>query len=422
MITLVLGGVRSGKSEVAERLAGPGPVTYLATGVVADDDFAARVARHRERRPAVWSTVEEPHAVPEALTRLEGPVLLDALGAWVANGCEPDLDGLVAALTTRSGDTIVVSEEVGLGVHPVTEVGRRFADTLGEANRRVAEVADRCLLVVAGRVVELPGRGEVFIRDTGPPAGGGDGAVLLLHGWTVSADLNWFTTFHELSPAYRVVALDHRGHGRGLRSEQPFSLEECADDAAALLRILGIGPAVVVGFSMGGAIAMLLSHRHPALVAGIVFSGTALEWRENLKDRLVWRGMSVFEVALRNGTGDGLVERVLRDTIEECPALEPYRAWVTGEIHRGYPADLAGAGRALSTYDGRPLAAGVDVPCAVVLPTRDHLVPPAKQRTLARATRARIFEVDGDHLAPFNRGPAFSAAIRQAVDHVMGVP
>jgi cobalamin 5'-phosphate synthase/cobalamin synthase len=158
MITLVLGGVRSGKSEVAERLAGAGPVTYLATGLVADDDFAARVARHRERRPAAWSTVEEPRAVPEVLTRLEGRVLLDALGTWVANDREPDLDGLMAALTTRSGDTIVVSEEVGLGVHPVTEVGRRFADTLGEANRRVAEVADHCLLVVAGRVVELPGR------------------------------------------------------------------------------------------------------------------------------------------------------------------------------------------------------------------------------------------------------------------------
>jgi pimeloyl-ACP methyl ester carboxylesterase len=270
-----------------------------------------------------------------------------------------------------------------------------------------------------GRVVDLPGRGEVFVRDTGPPpASTGGTAVLLLHGWTVSADLNWFTTFDELSPAYRVLALDHRGHGRGLRSEQPFSLEDCADDAAALLRLLGIGEAVVVGFSMGGAIAMLLWHRHPALVTGVVFSGTALEWHESLRDRLVWRGMSVFEVALRNGTGDGFVERVLRETIEDCPTLEPYRAWVTGEFHRGYPTDLAGAGRALAAYDGRRLAAGIDVPCAVVLTTRDQLVPPARQRTLARATRARILEVDGDHLAPFNRGPVFAAAVRSAVEHV----
>jgi adenosylcobinamide-GDP ribazoletransferase len=159
VITLVLGGVRSGKSEVAEGLAGPGPGTYLATGLVApgDDDFAGRVARHRARRPASWATVEEPRCVPEVLGRLHGVVLLDALGPWIANDLQADIDGLVEALVNRPGDTIVVSEEVGLGVHPVTEVGRLFADRLGEANRRVAAVADRCLLVVAGRVIELPG-------------------------------------------------------------------------------------------------------------------------------------------------------------------------------------------------------------------------------------------------------------------------
>jgi len=158
VITLVLGGVRSGKSEVAERLAGPGPGTYLATGVAVpgDSDFAGRIASHRARRPAAWATVEEPCAVPEVLARLHGVVLLDALGTWIANDLGADIDALVKALVQRPGDTVVVSEEVGLGVHPPTELGRLFADRLGEANRRVAEVADRCLLVVAGRVIDLP--------------------------------------------------------------------------------------------------------------------------------------------------------------------------------------------------------------------------------------------------------------------------
>jgi adenosyl cobinamide kinase/adenosyl cobinamide phosphate guanylyltransferase/cobalamin synthase len=171
VITLVLGGVRSGKSEVAERLAGPGPGTYLATGLVAagDDDFADRVARHRDRRPVAWATVEEPRAVPGVLARLHGPVLLDALGTWIANDLRADLDGLVEALVTRRGDTVVVSEEVGLGVHPASEVGRLFADRLGEANRRVAEVADRCLLVVAGRVIELPAGSPGSRSTEGPP-------------------------------------------------------------------------------------------------------------------------------------------------------------------------------------------------------------------------------------------------------------
>jgi cobalamin synthase/adenosyl cobinamide kinase/adenosyl cobinamide phosphate guanylyltransferase len=181
VITLVLGGVRSGKSEVAERLAGPGPGTYLATGLVApgDDDFAGRVARHQARRPPSWVTVEEPRAVPGLLARLHGAVLLDALGTWIANEPRADIDGLVEALVTRRGDTVVVSEEVGLGVHPVTEIGRLFADRLGEANRRIAEAADRCILVVAGRVIDLPPGGlaatapasgeAAFPAESGPP-------------------------------------------------------------------------------------------------------------------------------------------------------------------------------------------------------------------------------------------------------------
>ena len=171
MITLVLGGVRSGKSEVAERLAGPGPGTYLATGVAVpgDSDFAGRIASHRARRPAAWATVEEPCAVPEVLARLHGVVLLDALGTWIANDLGADIDALVKALVRRPGDTVVVSEEVGLGVHPPTELGRLFADRLGEANRRVAEVADRCLLVVAGRVIDLPAANPRPPADT-PPA------------------------------------------------------------------------------------------------------------------------------------------------------------------------------------------------------------------------------------------------------------
>lgn len=166
----MLGGVRSGKSEVAEALVGTGPVTYVATAgrPDGDADFAARIERHRRRRPGHWVTVEEPHDLPGALAGADGTVLVDALGMWVANAMGtpaggPDVDALVTALRDRHADVVVVSEEVGLGVHPPTAAGRRFADLLGEVNRRVAEVADRCLLVVAGRVVELP-------AGAGPPA------------------------------------------------------------------------------------------------------------------------------------------------------------------------------------------------------------------------------------------------------------
>jgi pimeloyl-ACP methyl ester carboxylesterase len=269
-------------------------------------------------------------------------------------------------------------------------------------------------------MVVLPGRGEVFVRDTGDAPADGPAAtpVLLLHGWTVSADLNFFSLYGELAARQRVIALDHRGHGRGMRPRTPFALEDCADDCAALLDELGVGPAIVVGFSMGGAIAMLLHHRHPELVAGMVFCGTALEWKATARERLVWRGMSLLEVALRSGTGEGIVARVYREVIDGSPELEALEPWVRGEFHRGYPPDLAGAGRALSTYDGRPLAPDVDVPCAVVVTTTDEMVRPEKQYELADALDAETFTLEGDHFAPFTKGPAFAKVIGRAVDRV----
>ena len=162
MITLVLGGTRSGKSEVAESLLpATGPVTYVATGQVTDPDMERRIDIHRARRPGGWTTVEAGPDLVAALDQAGGPVLVDSLGTWVAahDDLAPDIAGLVAALRARAaravGATVVVSEEVGLGVHPPTEVGRRFADALGALNREVAGVADRVLLVVAGRVLPL---------------------------------------------------------------------------------------------------------------------------------------------------------------------------------------------------------------------------------------------------------------------------
>ena len=159
MITLVLGGARSGKSAVAERLAArlAEPITYVATATITDDEFAARIARHRDRRPSEWTTIEAGEHLVATVRETNGTVLIDALGPWVAANDDfaVDADALVAALTSRSGDSVIVSEEVGLGVHPSTEVGRAFRDVLGDVNRAVAEVADEVLLVVAGRVLPL---------------------------------------------------------------------------------------------------------------------------------------------------------------------------------------------------------------------------------------------------------------------------
>lgn len=164
MITLVLGGTRSGKSAVAEGLAfdaaaSGAPVTYVATGMATDDAMASRIAAHRARRSPEWATMEvvDPALMVPMLGALGGVALLDSVGTWIASAPDlvVDLEGLVSALRSRAGDSIVVSEEVGLSVHPPSEAGRRFVDAIGDANQAVAAVADRVTLVVAGRALDL---------------------------------------------------------------------------------------------------------------------------------------------------------------------------------------------------------------------------------------------------------------------------
>jgi len=158
MLTLLLGGARSGKSELAEAMASAAgdPVTYVATAArpVDDPDFEQRLEAHRRRRPPSWVTLEADLDLPAALVPLRHTVLVDSLGAWLARFPDFELAGLgdtlVEVLATHPGRLLVVSEEVGLGVHPSSRVGVEFRDALGTLNRAVAEVADEVLLVVAG--------------------------------------------------------------------------------------------------------------------------------------------------------------------------------------------------------------------------------------------------------------------------------
>ena len=162
MITLVLGGARSGKSRVGEALvsSNSGPVTYVATADARDDpEFLARVAQHRQRRPVDWATIECGADLVTVVAGLRGTVLIDSLGTWLARWPDfaVDVTALLAALGRVTGDVVVVSDEAGLGVHPTSEVGRAYRDALGSLNQSVADYADCVLFVVAGQVMTLKG-------------------------------------------------------------------------------------------------------------------------------------------------------------------------------------------------------------------------------------------------------------------------
>ncbi|MHB1511269.1 MAG: 5-formyltetrahydrofolate cyclo-ligase [Acidimicrobiales bacterium] len=265
-----------------------------------------------------------------------------------------------------------------------------------------------------GSVMSVTGVGELFVRDTGRELP----AVLLLHGWGASADTNFFRVYPRLEDSYRVLALDHRGHGRGLRSKVTFTLEDCADDGAALLDELGIADAIVVGYSMGGPIALLLAQRHPQRCRGLVLQSTSLEFKEALRERALWRSLNIVEAGLRAGSGGGVLQRALREVVEKEPSIEQYQAWLAAEISRSDVRGIVEAGRALSTYDARGWASALGLPAAVVVTTADRLVSPSKQRALADALRAEVFEVEGDHDAPVTAGATFAAVTREAVDRV----
>jgi adenosylcobinamide kinase/adenosylcobinamide-phosphate guanylyltransferase len=163
---LVLGGVRAGKSAFALARAKelPGRVVFVATAEAGDGEMAARIARHRVERPPSWRTVEVPVALPSALRALDGEadvVIVDCLNLWVANlltkrpemsdeDVQAEAAELEAVVTRPRFALILVSNEVGWGVHPETALGRRFRDALGFVNQAAARAADDVVLMVAG--------------------------------------------------------------------------------------------------------------------------------------------------------------------------------------------------------------------------------------------------------------------------------
>lgn len=252
-----------------------------------------------------------------------------------------------------------------------------------------------------GRTLELPGRGTAFVRLARGPEGAA--TVLLLHGLMATADLNWSLAIPALATRFNVVAPDLRGHGRGLRTEK-FSGEECADDAAAIVRELGLDRVIVVGYSLGGLVAQLFARRHNDLTAGLVLCATASRF-----DVPTAKGpMRLLERAVRQ-----VPERVRRAAM--LALLTPKSAdcergrWLMSEVERHDTVAILDAIAEAARFESSSWLGDTTCGASVIVMQDDMVVAPEAQRDLARVLgRGFTFEIAGDHFACIKRPDEFN--------------
>lgn len=256
----------------------------------------------------------------------------------------------------------------------------------------------------AGRRIDLPGRGTIFVREAAGPAGAP--TVLLVHGLLATADLNWSSAVPELAAHFRVIAPDLRGHGDGIPTRR-FDGSQCADDLAAIVEVLSLGRVIVVGYSLGGLVAQLFTRRHPEMVRGMVLCATAHNFAS---------------------AGGGAAIRLLTRAAQFAPepvrkaammaVLAPRSAdgargrWVLDQVNKHDTRAILQAAAEAIGFDSRDWLGGVTAPSAVVLTTSDQVVSPAIQRELCRVlANPAVHEVDGDHFVCVKRPEIFNEAL-----------
>ena len=267
-----------------------------------------------------------------------------------------------------------------------------------------------------GAAMELPGRGTTFVRTLGGPIGAP--TVVLLHGWTATADINWCTCYRPLAEHYRVVALDHRGHGRGIRSRKTFRLEDCADDAVAVCDVLGIDSFIPVGYSMGGPVAQLIWQRHRQRVAGLVMCATASYFSTSREERLNFLGISGLAAVARLTPAQ--TRRWLTEQFYLQRKAEQWEPWAIEEAASHDWRAVLEAGRAIGNFSSREWIGDIDVPTSTLITMRDRVVPVRRQVRLFEAIPdAEAFRVDGDHDAVVANAKQFVPTLLRACRSVV---
>lgn len=266
-----------------------------------------------------------------------------------------------------------------------------------------------------GRMVDLPGRGGgTYVTDTPGPDPQAP-TIVLLHALGCTGLLNWFPAIRPLSKRFRVVTMDQRWHGRGIRSEE-FSLADCADDVAALIEVLGLEDVIVAGYSMGSVVAQRVWRQHPDQVDGLVLCATTDRFQLTLPERAFFAGMGASMLVTR-GLSRSRTARAAARAASDRLDLDPddLHEWALREFRSTSPWAMGQAVAALGRHHSRPWISRIDVPTAVVVNTRDKVIPPERQVRLARSIPgATIHEVNAGHASCVLSAERFVPALLEA--------
>jgi 3-oxoadipate enol-lactonase len=265
------------------------------------------------------------------------------------------------------------------------------------------------------RVIDLPERGTTFAYDRRHRSRFAP-TVVLLHGWTATGSLNWSATITALEVRYRVVALDHRGHGRGIQGDGTFSLEDCADDVAALADELGIETFIPVGFSMGSLVAQQVWRRHRDRVDALVLCAAAATFGRATHERLA---TGVFAALLDAfGPQPGPPDPARLSVVDDIVMND--RLWALGQFRATSYGAMMRALAEITRFDSTRWIADIDVPTSVLIPLRDRVIPPRHQRWIAeQIPDAHTVTVDAGHAGCTMQWKAFVFGLRSAVDSVV---
>lgn len=269
--------------------------------------------------------------------------------------------------------------------------------------------------IPAGETVHLPGRGSTYVVDLPGPSKHAP-TLLLLHPLGCTGLLGWFPSLETLNSRFRVVVMDQRWHGRGICTDR-FRLADCADDAAALITHLDLGPVMLAGYSMGSVVAQMTWYRHPDLVDGLVLCASTSDFRQSGSERLFHAGVGLTMAGLRGlayAHSEAMADRAQRLMQSDEPIDDLHR-WALAELRSTSPWAVGQALGKIGRFSSRDWIGGVDVPTAVVVMTKDRAIPADRQRALAMAIPgATMHEVDGGHASSVLGHDRFTPVLMEA--------